>query len=152
MTKIEIVRPRDRAGVEAALALRRLVFCDEQGVPIEAEADAHDAHAAHLLALAGDGKAVGTLRWRPVEAGAAVKIERVAVLAPWRGRGIAKRLMRAAVARIAAEGGRVLVLHAQSEVVAFYAKLGFVVEGDEFVEENIRHRRMRRSAATAIPD
>ncbi len=146
MTQIEIVRACDQAGVEAALALRRTVFCDEQGVPVEAEADAHDAQATHLLALAASGEAVGTLRWRPIEAGAAVKIERVAVLAPWRGRGIAGRLMQAAAARIAAEGGRVLVLHAQSDVVPFYGRLGFVAEGAEFVEENIRHRRMRRSA------
>src|SRR5260370_716398 len=39
------------------LAIRREVFVDEQGVPIEAEMDAHDAACTHFLALAA-GEAV----------------------------------------------------------------------------------------------
>lgn len=33
-------------------------------------------------------------------------------------------------------------INAQHDAVAFYEKCGFVPSGDEFMEENVRHRRM----------
>jgi predicted GNAT family N-acyltransferase len=36
----------------------------------------------------------------------------------------------------------VLVLHAQTHAIDFYNKHGFQIEGDEFLEAGIPHRRM----------
>jgi ElaA protein len=36
-------------------------------------------------------------------------------------------------------------LGSQSHATGFYEKLGFVVEGDEFLDAGIPHRRMRRA-------
>lgn len=136
------VRPADfadPADAAAAREVRRVVFVIEQGVPESLEIDGRDAGAVHALAFADDGSAIGTARLLP-----GGKIGRVAVLAPWRGRGVGAALMRCLLDAADAHGWDEIVLHAQSWTVGFYEKLGFVIEGDEFEEAKIPHRRMVR--------
>jgi predicted GNAT family N-acyltransferase len=116
---------------------------EEQGVPPEAELDAHDAAANHLLALVGEVP-VGTMRWRAVAPGR-VKLERVAVLVEARGGGIGAALVVEAMRQAEAAGAEEAVLHAQASAEAFYRRLGFVTEGLPFNEEGIPHVRMRLS-------
>jgi len=139
---LHIADVADAAGVRACLAIRRVVFVDEQGVPLAEEIDAHDATCTHLLATVG-GQPAGTLRWRLYRDGA-VKIERVAVLRPWRGRRIGRALMTRLLRDLDAAGVAVTVLDAQLEAIAFYARLGYVAEGPTFLDAGIAHRRMRR--------
>jgi predicted GNAT family N-acyltransferase len=122
--------------LNAAFAIRREVFCGEQGVDEAEEIDGLDPDCRHYLAwLAGD--AVGTARTRPLAGG--IKIERVAVLKRLRGSGIGKALMIRALADITAGPA---VLNAQLAVEGFYARLGFVSEGEIFQEAGIDHVRM----------
>jgi predicted GNAT family N-acyltransferase len=133
--------PEDRT---ACFAVRVAVFVDEQGVSPEVELDEHDAQGAattHLLALA-DGRPIGAMRWRAVPPGKA-KIERVAVLAEARRHGVGRLLMAVALRQIAAAGIGAAVLYAQTSARDFYECLGFVPEGEAFVEEGIEHVRMR---------
>jgi predicted GNAT family N-acyltransferase len=139
---VDVGPVRDEAERRAALALRRDVFVGEQGVPPEAELDAYDPTATHLVARVG-GQVVGTLRWRVVAPGAA-KIERVAVRRDLRGAGVGVALMEAALADLAAAGLAEAVLNAQLAVRSFYERLGFAAEGPVFDEEGIAHVRMRR--------
>ena len=141
MSGVEVrrARPDERA---RCLAIRREVFVEEQGVPIDEEMDAHDAVCVHFLALdAGD--AVGTARLRETEAGR-VKAERVAVRRSARRSGIGRALMRALEDAARARGHREIVLNAQVPVIAFYERLGYRVEGPEFLEAGIPHRAMRK--------
>ena len=69
-----------------AFAVRRQVFVLEQGISENEEYDSHDREALHLIARDGD-RVVGTARVRFPAAGQA-KIERMAVLAPFRRQGI----------------------------------------------------------------
>ena len=123
-------------------AIRREVFVEEQGVPLDEEMDAHDAACRHFLALAA-GEAVGTARLRETEAGR-VKAERVAVRRSARRSGIGRALMRALEDAARARGHREIVLNAQVPVIAFYERLGYRVEGPEFLEAGIPHRAMRK--------
>ena len=122
--------------MNAAFVIRREVFCREQGVAEAEEIDGLDPLCRHYLARLG-GDAVGTARTRTLAGD--VKIERMAVLKPLRGAGIGKALMHRALADIGA--GRA-VLDAQLPVEGFYAKLGFVAEGEIFQEAGIDHVRM----------
>ena len=122
------------------LRLRRRVFIEEQGVPEADEVDGRDHEAVHLLARAG-GAAIGCARLLAV-AGTG-KIGRVCVLPDWRGRGVGAALVQAAVADFAARGGLVRVrLGAQIHAIGFYARLGFVPEGAEYLDAGIAHRDM----------
>ena len=92
---LAVVLVRSSKQLAEALAIRRSVFIEEQGVPEAEEIDEHDANPAtltsalHVLASL-DGRAVGTgrllLSYPP---GANAHIGRVAVLADCRRGGVA---------------------------------------------------------------
>ncbi len=124
----------------AAFALRREVFVWEQKVPEAEEHDADDMTATHFVAVA-EGEVVGTLRL--IALPEHVKIGRVAVRQAFRGRGIARQMMLAAMAHARAQGSDRFYLTAQTDKVALYEKLGFVAFGGEFQDGGMPHRAMR---------
>jgi ElaA protein len=138
MTEITIVEVGSTEQLEQALAIRLAVFVDEQGVSQAQEIDGLDEAARHLLALRDD-EPVGTLRLRWLEHGRVAKIERVAVLPLARGAKIGQALVEAALAVARASGAERARLHAQTIVQGFYARLGFVAFGPEFMEDGILH-------------
>lgn len=89
------------------------------------------------------GDAVGTVRYRPLEDGM-IKVERMAVLQPHRGRGYGYDLMEG-VHRHAKEAGyKSAKLGAQVHAIPFYEKLGYSVASDEFDDAGIPHKYMIR--------
>lgn len=123
------------------MALRRRVFCDEQGVSEEAEFDGLDEESRHLVVVDEQGGVIGTCRLREAEPGT-LKLERMAVDAEWRRTGAGRSLCLAA-ARLAGElGAERIVLHAQRRAEAFYASCGYEAEGETFFEEGIPHVKM----------
>ncbi len=133
----------DDAEFEAALAVRRAVFVEEQGVPEHRELDGRDDTAVHFVAYDGD-RAVGAARLREYDA-ARAKVERVAVREADRGRGIGRVLMDVVEAYAVDTGYEEVLLHAQVPVVDFYEHLGYDVTSEEFEDAGIPHREMRKS-------
>ena len=140
MGGIEVIEIGDEAARAPAFAIRRAVFCDEQGVDAAEEFDGLDA-ASRLYLARLEGAPVGTARLRALDERTA-KIERVAVLAPFRRRGIGAALTRRAVDDALAAGAARIVIHAQKHAEGFYAGLGFATEGAGFMEAGIPHVRM----------
>ena len=129
---------------QAAFAIRRAVFIEEQAIPEAEEWDAHDATATHLL-LRQDGVPAATARL--IADGETAKIGRVAVMPGFRGRGLGREVMAHALRLAEMQGLRRSVLDAQVQALAFYEALGFVAEGPEFDDgSGILHRRMARAA------
>ena len=120
-------------------AVREAVFMTEQGVPAELEWDGLDPVCVHFLAFGAPGEAIGTARFTPDG-----HVGRMAVLAPWRGRGVGRSLMEAALAEARLRGMRSLVLNAQTHAQGFYLRFGFTPEGGEFLDAGIPHVRMTR--------
>jgi len=130
--------------LRGAIAVRVTVFCGEQGVPYDDERDPLDDDAAHLVALAEDGeRVIATLRLLAEDDTA--RIGRVAVLADWRRRGIASRMLAIAVQRARDEGYARARLAAQIAARALYEQAGFRVESEPFDEAGIAHVWMGRS-------
>jgi ElaA protein len=75
------------------------------------------------------------------EPGGGWRIGRVCTAKDARGTGLGGRLMAAAMDRI---GTAPAVLDAQTYAQEFYARFGFVPEGEPFDEDGIQHIRMRR--------
>jgi predicted GNAT family N-acyltransferase len=121
--------------------IRETVFMLEQQVPAALEWDGADEGAHHLLALVA-GEPVGCARLLAEDS--ALHVGRVAVLKPWRGRGIGNRLMGASLEFARTHGYREAVLDAQESALPFYRKLGFHAEGASFLDAGIPHRHMRR--------
>jgi predicted GNAT family N-acyltransferase len=124
---------------EAARAVRYAVFVEEQGVPVELEWDDQDAVSWHAVAYDGGGNAIATGRLLPDG-----HIGRMAVLKSARGAGVGGAILNGLMAKAAELGLGELVLNAQTGALPFYARFGFVPEGDEFMEAGIPHRVMRR--------
>jgi len=134
------VRITDWTRDEAALrAVRDPVFVAEQGVPAALEWDDADRAAVHAVAEDDTGRALGCARLLPTG-----QIGRVAVLREWRRRGVGDALMAALIEVARQRGDPRLMLHAQVKALPFYARLGFVVEGEPFDEAGIEHRTMKR--------
>lgn len=124
---------------ELASDIRRVVFIEEQRVPLSEEWDGRDPECRHFLALR-QGTPLGTARLLPDG-----HIGRVAVLHEARGLGIGAALMQAAIATARRLGHPQVELAAQTHALAFYENLGFVAFGDVFMDAGIPHRNMRLS-------
>jgi predicted GNAT family N-acyltransferase len=119
--------------------VRRAVFVEEQSVPAEIELDAFDPVSLHALAFDRAGSVVGTGRLLPDG-----HIGRMAVLRPARGTGVGSAVLAALMQAARARGDREVLLSAQTHAIAFYARFGFVAEGEVYDDAGIPHRRMRR--------
>jgi len=128
--------------LDACFAIRRAVFVDEQGIDHDLEFDGSDVAAIGLLALMGETP-VGTARL--MITGGSARLGRVAVLRDYRGMGVGRLLVRCAMATAIEYGASEVVLHSQTSVVDFYERLGFWVEGPEFLEAGIPHKAMKLS-------
>lgn len=119
--------------------IRMEVFVEEQKVPPWEEMDDLDEEAIHYLAEE-NGQTVATARL--VDKGDGIgKIGRVAVVKEARGKGVGQDLMRFVLADGIREHAS-FMLDAQVPVIPFYERLGFVAEGEVFLDAGIEHRRM----------
>jgi predicted GNAT family N-acyltransferase len=128
--------------LDAALELRRRVFCEEQGVSLEADQDGRDHESTHIVAVAG-GRVVGTCRL--LFAGTIARLGRLAVEPELRGRGVAGRILDEAARLASARGAELIALHAQTYALGLYTDHGYVARGARFVEEGIEHVAMERA-------
>jgi predicted GNAT family N-acyltransferase len=137
MLKIELM-PWEQARAHAA-PIRYTVFVEEQGVPRELELDERDPDCEHAVAFIS-GQAVATGRLLPDG-----HIGRMAVLDPWRGRGVGSAILARLIERARERGDKEVLLTAQTHAIGFYRAHGFVEEGAEYLEAGIAHRDMRRA-------
>lgn len=124
---------------EALRAIRREVFMEEQAVPEALERDGLDDDALHLLATTDDNTPIGTARLLPDG-----HIGRVAVVKPWRGRGVGRALMVEILRQAERMGHGEVELAAQIQALPFYEGLGFTAFGEVFMDAGIPHRNMKR--------
>ena len=128
------------AELEECRGIRRRVFIEEQDVPEDLEWDGQDADAQHLLIRDG-ARPVGTLRIRRIDD--IGKLERVAVEADQRGRGVGDALVLKALEILRDDPGIARAkLGAQTYVIGFYEKFGFSAFGPIYDDAGIPHRDM----------
>lgn len=138
MAKSIIIQPANSAELRKAIfGVRREVFVLEQEVSEEEEYDEYETSSFHLAAEV-EGKVVGTCRFRNTDKG--TKLERFAVLKEYRGHNVGENLVRHCLDLVHTEDH--VYLHAQVQVVDFYAKLGFEAVGPQFEEAGIQHYKM----------
>lgn len=126
------------------LWLRIRVFIVEQAAAYD-DIDGRDIEpGAELLWAEEDGRILATAR--VLRETGALRIGRVATDPSARSRGVASEIMRRAVARCEElDAEAPVLLGAQTHLVDWYGRFGFEVDGDEYLEDAIPHRPMRRS-------
>lgn len=115
---------------------------EEQGVTEDEEYDGRDSDSLHIVVKDGE-KVIGTARVQFLTDRQA-KIERMAILKPFRRKGIGSRIMAFLDEELRNRQVEHVVLHAQCPVVAFYRSCGFKETGSAFWEAGIKHIKMQR--------
>jgi len=119
-------------------AVRSEVFLIEQKVPRKLEIDGADSDCVHAVVWL-DEVPVGTGRITTDG-----KVERVAVLKSFRGRGVGRMIM-ADLEAVALRGGLAETrCHAQVSAQVFYERIGYEVAGASFIEAGILHVPMKK--------
>ena len=119
-------------------AVREAVFMREQGVSAELEWDGLDEGCRHALALNTKGEAIGCGRITQD-----AYIGRMAVLREWRGNKAGTMLLEALLDEARSKSCLEVELSAQVQALPFYRRLGFVAEGEIFMDADMPHRKMR---------
>ena len=134
-------------GLAELRTVRETVFVPEQQVPLEEEWDALDPLCRHVIARDEAGLPIGTGRLTPEH-----RIGRMAVLADWRGQGVGEAMLAALMVEARKQGWPAISLNAQVSAETFYARQGFIPEGERFMEAGIEHQSMRRAltGSTAV--
>lgn len=123
--------------------IRVAVFIDEQGFSVEFDERDKDPRVTHLVLWDGD-KAAGTCRFFYDDDKETWVIGRVAVLTDFRGKKYGLALMERAEEEIAKRGGQSVWLSAQVQARPFYESLGYIAEGDTYLDEHCPHIDMRK--------
>ena len=133
------------ADYENAVAMRDRILRAPLGLSFsEAELDAESADW-HLGGFdPASGELVACLVLTPLT-GRVVKMRQVAVVENRQHHGFGSSLVRFAEAFASSHGAHQVELHARAEVVAFYLRHDYKVEGPAFLEVTIPHRKMRKA-------
>jgi predicted GNAT family N-acyltransferase len=125
-----------------ALFVRKSVFVKEQQIPLEIEVDQNEEQAVHIVLYNDQEKPIAAGRYRILESIA--KAERICVLPSERGNGSGSQIMEALEKHAAEQGLKHVKLSAQAHAIPFYEKLGYYAITEEYLEQNIPHKMMKK--------
>ncbi|CAH8769792.1 GNAT family N-acetyltransferase [Paenibacillus dendritiformis] len=142
----EVIEVKSEGQLQQCLEIRKEVFVEEQQVPLEEEIDELDhldAESNHILiTVDGQVAATGRIKWLDETT---AKMQRIAVLKPFRGSGIGRSLMVALEQLARSMGAEKSVLDGQCQAEGFYHSLGYVTVSEEpFYDAGILHVRMEK--------
>lgn len=135
--EVKIVTNQEQ--LEDAYFVRKVVFVEEQHVPIEEEIDDLEQEATHFV-LYDQQEPIGAGRFRSVDGYG--KVERICVMKDKRKSGTGKMLMLEIEQFAKNEGFTKLKLNAQTQAIPFYSRLGYEVVSEEFLDAGIPHKTM----------
>ncbi|MEY3194236.1 MAG: hypothetical protein RIQ78_333 [Bacteroidota bacterium] len=128
------------------LALRSEVFIVEQNCPYQ-DCDGKDLDAYHLMGRDEEGKLLCYTRLLPLNVAydGYVSIGRVVCSPLARRTGLGMVLMQKSVDLCQTLFGDIPIkIGAQSYLLKFYEKFGFLSTGEEYLEDGIEHTKMTR--------
>ncbi|CDU07430.1 Acetyltransferase [Vibrio coralliirubri] len=125
---MELVIGNNPELITKAQSIRHQVFVVEQGIPQVLDLDELDPVSHHAL-ITDEDNLVATARLHIDESGHST-MARVAVLQPYRGSGIASKIVRALLKHASEHGAKVIEIHAHQYLKGYYEKFGF-----EFIRE-----------------
>ena len=128
--------------LQQAYQVRKIVFVDEQKVPVEEEIDHLEEESTHFLVMNEHNEPIGAGRFRIVDNYG--KVERICVLPQARSTGVGRSLMEAIEQHALSQGLEITKLNAQVQAIPFYKSLGYGIISEEFLDAGIPHRTMKK--------
>lgn len=139
MFVVKSTRDIDSQIYKDALSIRKTVFVEEQNVPMELEIE-NESEAIHFVGYK-DEKPVVTARVLS-EDSETWHVQRVATLKSARGQHLATDILTFIEGFATVYDIKYLTLGAQDQAQNFYLKLGYVIEGEGFMDAGIPHHTM----------
>lgn len=136
---MEIFKVNNRQQKDDAYLVRRVVFVEEQQVPIEIELDEYEETAIHFVGYQ-DGEPVAASRVRFVQGFG--KLERICVIKDYRGQSLGKQIIHSMEEVIRDYAYTKAKLNAQTHAEVFYESLGYVTISEPFMDAGIPHVTM----------
>lgn len=127
-----------------AVKIRRQVFMLEQGVPGEIEIDKYEASCIHFVLYGEKNEVIATCRLLPLEDGL-IKLQRMAVQKEFRGKDYGRLIVEGAELFSKEQGYNTITLGAQITALGFYERMGYIKEGELFLDANIEHYKMNKT-------
>ena len=135
--KIKIAKSKNE--LDNVFKIREIVFIREQKVSENIEKDKFDTTAKHFI-LYYKNKPIGCARIRLV--GGKAKLERIAVLKNYRGKGFGKTIVDYLIKYCKSKKINEIFMNAQHYLKDYYKKFGFMPIGKPFMEAGIKHIKM----------
>lgn len=132
----------DGSGWREMVALRHRVLRAPLGLCFSPADLAVEADQRHLALRIGDILA-GTVLLLPPGPDGSAKLRQMAIDPAFAGRGLGTLLLRHAETVLRGLGATEARLSARASAIGFYARCGYVPEGDVFTEVTLPHRLMR---------
>lgn len=136
---LKIKSVKNNKDLEKVFRIREIVFIKEQKVPKNIEIDEFDKIVKHFIVLY-ENKSIGCARIRFVDKKA--KLERIALLKNYRGKGFGKIVTKYLVKYCKKKNVKEIFMHSQYHLKDFYRKLGFKQRRKAFLEAGIKHIQM----------
>jgi predicted N-acetyltransferase YhbS len=132
-----------------SLALREAILRRPLGLTLTDEERADDALRRHFCATS-HGAVVGSVSLKPLNS-EALQLRQMAVAEDRRREGIGALLLAHAEEWARGEGYRLIVLNARLGAEGFYARFGYLAQGEPFEENTVPHIRMTKRLDEARP-
>ncbi len=130
-------------GLDIQYQIRDEVFTQEQGIPESLSHDYEDTTCFHVIVYEDNIPiATGRIINNPNVDQDNMLIGRIAVRKQWRGQGIGDLLVRKLVDYGWEHYKKDIEVHSQLPAVKFYEKIGFVGQGDVYIEAGKEHLTM----------
>lgn len=81
-----------------------------------------------------------------------IQLRQMAVNNEFQGKGVGKKIVQYAEKIAQEEKYETIMMHARSVAVSFYKKLGYAIEGNEFMEVSIPHFMMKKNLKSCVKD
>ncbi|MFV0393203.1 MAG: GNAT family N-acetyltransferase [Coprobacillaceae bacterium] len=138
--KVNIKVITSNEGLIECSKIRKQVFGDEEqadkSLYIIDAVDTKSTTRNFLIFI--NEKAIGTTRYAKYNS-STIKLQRMAILKPFRGKGLASKLLKFVEILVKKEGYEKIIFDAASSAKDFYLKNGYVTTSDEFYENNRPH-------------
>lgn len=138
---MEIIKAVSQKEHAFCVYIRTIVFTLGQNVPLHDEINNEEEESVNYLGFINNEPVV-TARYRIVDSNIG-KIERVAVLDSYQGKGYGKEIMLYLINELKKNPDiQKIKLGAQNQAMPFYERLGFSPYGDEYMDADIPHHDM----------
>ena len=135
-----IILPYD---MSVAIDIRYQVFCIEENIDYRLEMDLDEEKRSTSYLIYLKDKVIGTIRYLIDDKG--IKIQRFAILKEYRGKGYGTEVFKYFSEMLVKRYNPVtLYIHAQYHLKSMYEKLGYIIDGEPFMEAGLKHILMKK--------